>query len=139
MRLGVVEVVERRRASRVCGLLSWLSKHKVVYAAAATASRRRGWWWSGLRLAGAYTRSVLVSRFLLTAAQRTVALGHVLPHTRTHYDSIRGWRKAENTGERVVTPHLLVPTKEQIADLFTKPLDKTTFLYLRSLLMTEQR
>ena len=32
-----------------------------------------------------------------------------------------------------------VPTKEQIADLFTKPLDKTTFLYLRSLLMTEQR
>ena len=23
-----------------------------------------------------------------------------------------------------------VPTKEQIADLFTKPLDKTTFLYL---------
>ena len=33
----------------------------------------------------------------------------------------------------------LGPTKEQIADLFTKPLDKTTFLYLRSLLMTEQR
>ena len=32
-----------------------------------------------------------------------------------------------------------VPTKEQIADLFTKPLDKTTFLYLRSLLMSEQR
>ena len=32
-----------------------------------------------------------------------------------------------------------VPTKEQIADLFTKPLDKTPFLYLRSLLMTEQR
>ena len=29
-----------------------------------------------------------------------------------------------------------VPTKEQIADLFTKPLDKTTFLYLRSLLMS---
>ena len=29
-----------------------------------------------------------------------------------------------------------VPTKEQIADLFTKPLDKTTFLYLRTLLMT---
>ena len=29
-----------------------------------------------------------------------------------------------------------IPTKEQIADLFTKPLDKTTFLYLRSLLMT---
>ena len=31
-----------------------------------------------------------------------------------------------------------IPTKEQIADLFTKPLDKTTFLYLRSLLMSEQ-
>ena len=29
-----------------------------------------------------------------------------------------------------------VPTKEQIADLFTKPLDKTTFLYLRTLLMS---
>ena len=29
-----------------------------------------------------------------------------------------------------------IPTKEQIADLFTKPLDKTTFLYLRSLLMS---
>ena len=27
-------------------------------------------------------------------------------------------------------------TKEQIADLFTKPLDKTTFLYLRTLLMS---
>lgn len=29
-----------------------------------------------------------------------------------------------------------VPTKEQIADIFTKPLDKTTFLYLRTLLMS---
>ena len=29
-----------------------------------------------------------------------------------------------------------VPTKEQIADLLTKPLDKTTFLSLRALLMT---
>ena len=29
-----------------------------------------------------------------------------------------------------------VPTKEQIADLLTKPLDKTTFLSLRTLLMT---
>ena len=29
-----------------------------------------------------------------------------------------------------------IPTKEQIADLFTKPLDKTTFLCLRSLLMS---
>jgi len=28
-----------------------------------------------------------------------------------------------------------VPTKEQIADLLTKPLDKTTFLYLRTLLL----
>ena len=37
------------------------------------------------------------------------------------------------------SPYSAVPTKEQIADLFTKPLDKTTFLYLRSLLMTEQR
>ena len=38
----------------------------------------------------------------------------------------------------VLRAHTSSAVKEQISDLFTKPLDKTTFLYLRSLLMSEQ-
>ena len=67
-----------------------------------------------------------------TGALELAMVPKIRPRTKHINNKYHHFRSAVRTGRIGVE---YVPTKEQLADIFTKPLDQNTFLYLRKKLM----
>ena len=67
-----------------------------------------------------------------TGALELAMVSKIRPRTKHINNKYHHFRSAVRTG-RIGVAH--VPTKEQLADVFTKPLDQNMFLYLRRKLM----